>query len=69
MTELGKIESSQKMACPNCRQILNDLDINSLANENIICCPECGQQIKLPDEIVKKIRQSKFIGQNLDITC
>ena len=51
------------------RQILNDLDINSLANENIICCPECGQQIKLPDEIVKKIRQSKFIGQNLDITC
>lgn len=69
MTEIGRIESMQKMACPSCRNIIDPSDIGSVLEGNTIQCAFCGQKIKLPEEIAEKIRQSKYVGTNLDITC
>lgn len=69
MTEIGRIESLQKMACPTCRSIIALEDLEAAIEGDRIRCVNCGQTIKLPDEILDKIRKARYIGNNLDITC
>ncbi len=69
MSELGRIQSVQKMACPNCGNIIDEIYETSIIDDNKISCPSCGQVIRLPESMVNKIKSSKYIGTGLDITC
>ena len=69
MSELGRIESVQKMACPNCGHIIEEIYETSIIDDNKISCPRCGQLIRLPKTMIDKITSSKYIGTGLDITC
>lgn len=63
--ELGRIQPVQRMACPDCRQLLPDWSVDDF--EERPRCPHCGVKVKLPDEVMEKLRQSKYLGKNLDI--
>ena len=63
--ELGRIQPVQRMACPHCRQLLPDWGLEDFEKEPR--CPHCGARVKLPEEVMDKLRQSKYIGRRLDI--
>lgn len=63
--ELGRIQPVQRMACPDCRQLLPDWRVDEF--EKRPRCPHCGVKVKLPEEVMEKLRQSKYLGKNLDL--
>ena len=67
MAEVGRIQPLTKMACPNCRTLVGDLSIDDVAEERPIRCGRCQQQLKLPDEMVARAKQQRYLGRNLDI--
>lgn len=69
MTEIGKINVSHKIACPFCNEFLSDELLAMFIDYDIVPCPFCNQNIKLPDELVGKIRQSRHLGRNIDFTA
>lgn len=69
MAELGRIKPLTKMACPSCQVILPDFSIDDVAQERPLNCPKCGQQVRLPEEMVARAKQHQYLGRGLDITC
>lgn len=69
MESLGRIESVKKMACPHCRQILDDEDILQALEGEDVFCPYCKNALRLPQEVVERYQRRKYVGTNLDITC
>lgn len=69
MAEVGRIKPQQKMACPSCRALLPDFSIDEVAQGKQQKCPRCGQPVKLPDELVRRAKESQYLGRSLDITC
>lgn len=55
------------MACPDCRTLLPDFPLDDVAEEKPIHCPSCKARLKLPDELVLRARQQRYLGRNLDI--
>lgn len=55
------------MACPSCRTILPDFSLDDVAEERPIHCPSCQQQVRLPQEMVARAQQQRYLGRNLDI--
>lgn len=68
MAEVGRIEPQTRMACPACRNILDDFSIEDVAEDRPVHCPRCRQQIRLPEELVARAKQQRYLGRNLDIT-
>lgn len=68
MAEVGRIQPQTRMACPNCRTLLPDFSIDDVAEERPVHCPQCRQQVRLPDELVARAKQQRYLGRNLDIT-
>ena len=71
MTELGQIQPEKKIACPHCGSILSDDVIAAIAGEEKeggAPCSHCGRLVKLPEKVMDKIRRSRHLGKNLDIT-
>lgn len=69
MQELGRIQAQTKMACPHCRALLEEEDIERALEGETVSCPHCGGSVKLPEEVVERHRRQKYLGHNLDITC
>ncbi|MGM9992636.1 MAG: hypothetical protein ACI376_07320 [Candidatus Bruticola sp.] len=69
MSELSRIETARKIACPHCRALLDDEHLTRALENESISCPYCGSSIKLPDEMKARYLRSKYVGRNLDITC
>ena len=69
MADVARIKPQTKMACPSCRNILGDFSVDEAATGEPQSCPNCGQKVKLPDELVRRAKEQKFLGRNLDITC
>ena len=69
MAEIGKIESIRKMACPHCNSLIEDIDVEALCSGENVCCISCGKPIKLPESVMEKLRQSAYLGRNIDISC
>ena len=69
MGNLGRIQPQTKMACPSCRHILQDFSIEEAATGEPQSCPNCGQKVRLPEELVKRAKEQRYLGRNLDITC
>ena len=67
MAELGRIRPQTKMACPSCCSFLDDFSIEDVAEEKPIHCPKCRQQVRLPEEMVARAIQQRYLGRNLDI--
>ena len=65
MAELGRIQPEQKLACPDCRRPLPDWDIEKY--EQKPRCPNCGTRVSLPEEVLERMRQARYLGRNLDI--
>ena len=57
------------MACPSCRNFLEDFSVEEAASGEPQQCPHCGQKVKLPDELVRRAVGSRYLGGSLDITC
>ncbi len=53
------------MACPDCRKLLPDWGLEDF--EKTPRCPACGTKVKLPDEVMEKMRSARYLGRNLDI--
>lgn len=68
MAELARIQPVRTMACPHCQALLDDEDVELALDGEAISCPNCGQGIRLPAEVVEKHQQSKYLGTALDIT-
>ena len=66
--ELGKIGSIQKIVCPHCGGLIEDIDTALLAEEGHAQCLTCKGLIKLPDTVITKIRNQKYVGTNIDIS-
>jgi DNA-directed RNA polymerase subunit RPC12/RpoP len=69
MPELSRIETTQRMACPHCRNVIEELDMDEALEGGTVHCPYCGGAIKLPEGVVERHRRSKYVGRTLDITC
>jgi hypothetical protein len=71
MAELGRIEPVKKLACGHCQFILSDEDLEQLFSEeaDYIYCPHCNNPIKLPDYLVRKLIEKKYLGKIFDITA
>ncbi|MBT9585713.1 hypothetical protein IV102_20400 [bacterium] len=63
--ELGRIQPVQRMACPECRKLLPEWGLEDF--ERVPRCPQCGAKVKLPEEVMEKLRQSQYLGKNLDL--
>ena len=63
--ELGRIQPVQRMACPECSKLLPEWGLDDF--EKKPHCPHCQARVKLPDEAMAKLRQRKYLGQNLDL--
>lgn len=62
--ELARIQPVQKMACPDCRQVLPEWSVEEF--ENRPRCPHCGRRVQLPEATMEKLRASRYLGKNLD---
>ena len=69
MAELGKIHTRQKIACPHCRALLPDWSAEEILATDEHRCPDCGKRVQLPEAVLEKARQSRFLGNNLDFTA
>ncbi len=69
MANVGRIKPITKMACPSCHNFLQDFSIDDAASGDPQKCPHCGQKVKLPDELIKRAQETRFLGRSLDITC
>lgn len=69
MANVGRIKPLTKMACPSCRNFLQDFSIEEASTGEPQACPHCGQKVRLPEELVKRAKEQRFLGRNLDITC
>lgn len=69
MGNVGRIKPLTRMACPSCRNFLEDFSVDSAATGEPQQCPHCGQKVRLPDELVKRAKESRYLGNSLDITC
>ena len=69
MSEVARIKPQTRMACPTCSHILRDFSLDEVADGKPQSCPKCGQKVKLPDELVQRAKQTRYLGNNLDITC
>lgn len=65
MAELGRINPEKRMACPDCRKVLPDWDVEDF--ERKPRCPSCGTRVSLPEAVLQKMRESQFLGNNLDL--
>ena len=66
--EFARIDPVKKMACQHCRAVLPDWTAEEVLNSPKLTCPSCGGQVKLPDEVMERLRSSRHLGRNLDIT-
>jgi len=64
--ELGRIQPQSRMACPDCRHVLPEWSLEDF--EKRPRCPQCGVRVQLPESAMEKLRQSRYLGKNLDIT-
>ena len=68
MAELGNINPIKKMGCPHCRAPLPDWSVDEILAAEHLYCPQCKKEVKLPEEVMHKLIQSRSLGRNLDIT-
>ncbi len=68
MAELARIKPQKAIACPGCRKVLPDFSVDEVV-EGKPRCPHCGQRIKLPDELIERAKQQRYLGNNFDFTC
>lgn len=66
--EFGKIDSIQKIACPHCKALLEEIDTDLLLEEGHARCISCKGLIKLPDTVISKIQSKKYTGTTIDIS-
>lgn len=69
MSSVGRIKPLTKMACPSCRNFLQDFSVEEAASGEPQQCPKCGQLVRLPEELVRRAQESRYLGGSLDITC
>ena len=55
MAELARIIPAVAVACPHCRARLSDLPLDELAQGASYDCPECGNTLRMPLQIVEKL--------------
>ncbi|MEW6283667.1 MAG: hypothetical protein AB1758_33960 [Candidatus Eremiobacterota bacterium] len=69
MAELGRVEPVRRMQCGHCGQFLRDFSPDEvLAGDGEVECNWCGKTVRLPDDLVDRLRRSRYLGRNLDIT-
>ena len=68
MAELARINPLKKMACQHCRALLPDWSVDEVLAAEHLYCPQCKGEIKLPDELMRKLIESRSLGRNLDVT-
>jgi DNA-directed RNA polymerase subunit RPC12/RpoP len=69
MADVGRIKPLTKMACPSCRNLLQDFSIEEAATGDPQQCPHCGQKVRLPAELVQRAKEERYLGNSFDITC
>lgn len=69
MGNVGRIKPQTKMMCPTCRRFLEDFSIEEASTGEPQPCPHCGQLVRLPQELVSRAQQQRYLGGSLDITC
>lgn len=75
MAELGQIHPEKKIACPHCNSPLSEDIVNALASDEIIDsgggvpCDSCGQLVRLPQNVINRLRGSRHLGKSFDITA
>ncbi len=67
MGNVGRIKPLTKMACPTCRNILEDFSMDDAATGEPQACPNCGQLVRLPEELVRRAQEQRYLGGSLDI--
>ncbi len=55
MTELARIVPAIAVACPHCRVRLSDLPLDELAKGASYDCPECGNSLRMPQQVLEKL--------------
>lgn len=55
MAELARIIPAIAVACPHCRARLSELPLDELARGASYDCPECGNTLRMPPQIVEKL--------------
>lgn len=55
MSEIGQIGVIAAPACPGCRNRLTGLPLDELADGSAYQCPFCGEQMKIPQQVLGKL--------------
>lgn len=69
MAELGSVNPIKKLSCSNCGQLLDEDILSAFFEVDSIECPGCRSRIKLPDSVIQKVRATRYLGRNLDVTA
>lgn len=67
MAELGNVNPVKRLTCPHCGAILSEEELEIALEGEIVNCSECGGLIRLPHEVVERHKQSRYLGNSLDI--
>ena len=66
VAHLAKIQLAAAPVCPGCRSRLNALPLDDLSGGDEYACPDCGQVIRIPEQILVRLRaQRDALAQEL----
>lgn len=68
MTEAGFINPETKIICPNCNSFIEEIHPGRVdLNNGVMMCPCCKEPVRLPEDLVKRIKSRLNTGKNIDI--
>lgn len=59
MSELAKVSLATAPGCPNCKQRLSDLPLDSLSPGDMVQCLFCGEKIRIPQQVLERLRAQR----------
>lgn len=67
MTEAGFINPETKIICPNCNSFIEEIYPEEVDLTNgVMPCPSCKEPVRLPEDLVKRIKNKLNTGKNFD---
>lgn len=57
VAEFAKVSLAAAPGCPNCKNRLSNLPLDTLAAGDKVQCLFCGEQIRIPQQVLDRLRE------------
>ncbi len=59
MTEFAKVGLAAAPGCPNCKNRMSDLPLDTLTAGDTVQCLFCGEKIRIPQQVLDRLKQQR----------